>query len=164
MHAMSLVHHKLYMANQMDKIDMQEYVHELVSYLKGSFENNNKISYHLDVESFHLKVIGAVPVGLIINEAVTNAIKYAFSNQEKGSISIFMQKGLKDIVLKIADNGIGLSKGFDIDNSHSFGMTLINGLVKQLEGTLTIIDEEGLSLTIVFDSHHPIEIFEVEAG
>lgn len=157
MQAMSLVHEKLYLNDQMNSIAMYDYVHELLTYLETSFDLEKKITFLIQVEKFQLDIIRAIPVGLIINEVVTNSIKYAFPDGEEGVISIFLKEHQKEITLHITDNGIGLRKDFDFDTNHSFGMQLINGLVRQLDGNLSISSKDGLQVTVVFSSYIPME-------
>lgn len=157
MQAMSLVHEKLYLDDQMNSISMYDYVHELLTYLKTSFDLEKTITFSIQVEEFQLDIIRAIPIGLIINEVVTNAIKYAFPDGKEGLISIFLKEQEKEIILNIQDNGIGLVSDFDFEANNSFGMTLIDGLVKQLDGNLSITSKNGLDITVTFSSYTPLE-------
>lgn len=157
MQAMSLVHEKLYLDDQMNSISMYDYVHELLTYLKTSFDLEKTIVFIIQVEEFQLDIIRSIPVGLIINEVVTNAIKYAFPDGKEGLISIFLKEQEKKIILNIQDNGIGLVPDFDFEANNSFGMTLIDGLVKQLDGNLSITSKNGLDITVTFSSYTPLE-------
>jgi len=151
MHAMSLIHQKLYQSENLAYIDISWYIYELVNYLKESFDMDRKISYTLDTEKLELDVAQAVPLGLILNEAVSNAIKYAFPDKKKGNIFI----SLKNIEgccyqLIIADDGVGLPEGFDLANSESLGMNLMMGLSDQLDGSFKTENNNGLKITIEF--------------
>ncbi|MGY0034632.1 hypothetical protein [Pedobacter sp. NJ-S-72] len=88
---------------------------------------------------------------------MTNSIKYAFPDGKEGVISIFLKERKKEIILNILDNGIGLGSDFDFEANRSFGMTLIDGLVKQLDGNLSITSKNGLNVTIIFSSYTPLE-------
>lgn len=157
MQAMSLVHEKLYLDDQMNSISMYDYVHELLTYLKTSFDLEKTITFIIQVEEFQLDIIRAIPVGLIINEVVTNSIKYAFPDGKEGIISISLKEQEQEIMLNIQDNGIGLGQDFDLKANNSFGMTLIDGLVKQLDGNLFITNKNGLDVTVIFNSYTPLE-------
>ncbi|MRG45211.1 hypothetical protein GFS24_08800 [Chitinophaga sp. SYP-B3965] len=147
--SMSLIHQKLYQTDDAKTIDMVYYIPELVSYLKDSFnlQHNSRINMDIDHTAFH--VTEAVPLGLIINEAVTNSMKHAFKNNRYGEISISLKATGKDqYELIMADNGTGLSEDFDIENVTSLGFQLIKGLSDQLEAQLRIVNENGLKITL----------------
>lgn len=151
MHAMSLIHQKLYQSTNLASIDLSNYIHELVGYLKESFETNHQIKYVLDLAPLKLDVAQAVPIGLILNESITNAIKYAFDKNGAGKITITLQPESDDTyLLCIADNGRGLPAGFDHQTSRSLGMSLMMGLTDQLEGTFSLEEDNGLRICIRF--------------
>jgi two-component sensor histidine kinase len=151
MHAMSLIHQKLYQSTNLASIDLSAYIYELVGYLKESFETDHKIKYVLDLTTLKLDVAQAVPIGLILNEAITNAIKYAFEKDAEGKITILLQSISDDTyLLCIADNGRGLPVGFNHENSRSLGMSLMIGLTEQLEGSLSLEEDGGLRVCIRF--------------
>lgn len=149
--AISLIHQKLYQSSNMATIAMNEYIPELVSVIKDSFNTAGRIGFTMDIDTISLDVAQAVPIGLILNEAITNSIKHAFPDNRQGQVEITLQKmdpeGYK---LTFQDNGIGLPQDFDIDKLNSLGMTLITGLSRQLEGALSIKNENGLLLKIIF--------------
>jgi len=152
MQAMSLIHQKLYQSETMTHVQMADYIAELVAYLKESFHGSKEINFVLHIEPIMLEVTQAIPLGLIINEAVTNAIKYAFPENEKGNISISLKKNIESIFdLVIADNGVGMPRDFEINDKHdSLGLNLIRGLTDQINGELNIINKNGTSLRITF--------------
>ena len=149
MQAISLIHQKLYQSENMALIDMHTYIHELVIYLKDGFPGMNRISFDLQIASVKLDVSQAVPVGLILNEAITNAIKYAFTGN--GTILVSLQQtGDQQLTLVVADNGKGLPADGGMSRKKSMGMTLINTLSEQLEGTLNIQHHNGVIITVNF--------------
>jgi two-component sensor histidine kinase len=152
-HAISLIHRKLYQSDrQMTRIDMATYIKEVAEYLTESLDTQNRIKLGLFIDPIDLDVTQAVPTGLIINEAVTNAVKYAFPASRKGQINISMYKKVKGPVeLTIQDNGIGLPPDFDWRKTESLGMSLMQGLCKQLDGQFDIRQENGLTITIEFE-------------
>ena len=92
-----------------------------------------------------------IPCGLILNELITNAIKYAFPDERAGKIQIEFNEISEDIyVLTVADDGIGLPDDFNIDQTESLGMQLVTSLVKQLNGNLEISGDNGTAFTILF--------------
>jgi two-component sensor histidine kinase len=156
--SISLIHQKLYQSENLARIDMNEYICDLVSYLKESFATDDNIEMVLEVEPIDLDVSLAVPIGLILNEAITNAIKYAFEADQKGKIEIALDEQSPDtIILTIADNGRGLPEGFDAQRSNSLGMSLMQGLSRQLNGHFELISQPGLKLKITI---HKQPVFE----
>lgn len=159
MHAMSLIHQKLYQSDNLANIDMSWYVHELINYMKECFDTDTKIKFNLEVEKTYLDVAQAVPMGLIINEAISNAIKYAFPLDRKGEIMISLKNiGENNYELIIADNGIGLPENFDNTENDSLGMNLMKGLSDQIDGTFEMKNENGLNITIVFTRNTEFKI------
>lgn len=150
-HAMSLIHQKLYQSENLSIIDMPSYIFELTEYLKDSFEIRKSIRFVLDIDSFNLPLSHSIPIGLIFNEAVTNAIKYAFPDHKNGVINISLKTNdNKNYVLIIQDNGIGLPDDFDPYNSPSLGIKLMNGLSDDIKGKFQISSENGTKITLEF--------------
>jgi two-component sensor histidine kinase len=150
-HSISLIHKKLYQSNNIARINMPVYIQELVDYLQDSFGTGQSIRFDLDLAPIDLDVVQAVPIGLILNEAISNSVKYAFPDQRSGLISISMEHGEADqFKLIIADNGIGLPPGFDLQQSASLGMSLMRGLSKQLHGSFDLRNERGLRISVIF--------------
>ncbi|QEM02719.1 hypothetical protein DIU31_004020 [Mucilaginibacter rubeus] len=151
MQSIALIHQKLYQSDDLALIDMADYIDGFVSYLKEYLDPQSRIIFLREVDAIQLDVAQAVPVGLILNEAITNSIKYAFPEDGYGTINITLTETCENsYLLIIADNGRGLEPGFNIEECRSLGMKLIKGLSKQLNGKLQIISEKGLSLKISF--------------
>ena len=151
-HAMSLIHQKLYQSENLSAIDMPGYIHELVDYLKDSFDNGRSIKFHLQIDRISLGLPYVVPIGLILNESITNVIKYAFPNNRQGNIYIsFTQSSNENrIVLAVRDDGIGLPPGFNSTNQASMGMNLMKGLCEDIDGTFAIQSDNGTAITVSF--------------
>jgi len=149
-YAMSLIHQKLYLSDNVTTIDMSVYVKELVSYLSDSFDTGQRIRFQVEIESFELDVAQAIPLGLILNEAITNSIKYAFPDRE-GLIHISIIEEDDYLLLTIADNGIGLPNDFDKVKTNSLGMKLMKGLSKEIDARFMIESKDGTSITIAFN-------------
>lgn len=147
--SMSLIHQKLYQTEDTKTIDMVYYIPELVSYLKECFSLQRTFRINMDIDHTAFHVTEAVPLGLIINEAVTNSMKHAFKDNLHGEINISLKAtGADQYELIMADNGTGLSEDFDIENATSLGFQLIKGLSDQLEAQLRITNENGLKITL----------------
>ncbi|SFD75088.1 Two-component sensor histidine kinase, contains HisKA and HATPase domains [Chitinophaga sp. CF118] len=161
MYAMSLIHQKLYQSDDLASIDMSWYIRELVNYMQECFHTDTSIQFHLNTEKVDLDIAQAVPLGLILNEAISNAIKYAFPGKRKGDVEISLQKLAGNTCeLIIADNGIGLPEHFEPGNTDSLGMSLMLGLSEQLDGTFEVENDNGLKIKITFDKHQQLLQYE----
>jgi two-component sensor histidine kinase len=160
-YAMSLIHQKLYKSSNVSTINMPEYIGDLVEYLRYSFAVSGKLWFDIQVEPINLDLQQAVPVGLILNEVITNSFKYAFpySDEDKITVRLFAS-GDGWLSLIIADNGRGLPPNFDPKQRNSFGMLLIGGLTEDLEGTLHIESIHGTSVHIRFRQIHAVPVSE----
>ncbi|WP_121810603.1 tetratricopeptide repeat-containing sensor histidine kinase [Mucilaginibacter kameinonensis] len=151
MQSISLIHQKLYQSENLALVDMPAYINDLVDYLKTSFDTGTRISFETHIVDAEFDVTRAVPLGLILNEAITNAIKYAFKDGREGKISISMEEtDHNTYILKISDNGSGIPSPENITKSKTLGMSLIRGLSKQVGGTFKVENDNGLSVIIEF--------------
>jgi PAS domain S-box-containing protein len=136
--SMALIHQKLDQTKNLSKININEYIMELINMIKVFYDiNNDKIVFLYDLENMDVMIDTALPLGLVLNEILTNCIKHAFINMDnKCKIFITLKKeDEKWILLEISDNGRGLPDGFDISNSRTLGMlTIFNIIEKQLDG------------------------------
>jgi hypothetical protein len=150
--SIALVHEKLYRSADLANIDFAQYIRELTMHLLESYNvNSQTIKLHTQATDVFFEIETAIPCGLIINELVSNALKYAFPEAQTGDIWIELQSYDSDSwMLRVQDNGVGLPSDFDIANTRSLGMTLIQGLVEQLEGSLSIASEQGSDFKIIF--------------
>jgi two-component sensor histidine kinase len=150
-YSMSLIHQKLYQNDNLSVINMESYIKELVYFLKDSFDAEH-IHFSIKVACIDFDVSQAVPVGLILNEAITNALKYAFKDSGvQPVIEISLQEtepGLYTLVIR--DNGKGLPDGFDVEQTASLGMTLLKGLSSELDGDFEIFTDNGVVVQITF--------------
>ncbi|GAA4323448.1 hypothetical protein GCM10023149_24400 [Mucilaginibacter gynuensis] len=150
-HAISIIHQKLYSKTNVATLVMAEYIKELVHYLRDGYDTGRmKIKFIEEMDLINLNIAQAVPLGLIVNEAVTNSIKYAFL-KTGGDIRIEGRLIAHDIVsLTVADNGVGLPPDFDINKTTSLGMEMMKALSKQLGGTFDVSTNAGVKITIQF--------------
>lgn len=149
--AMSLIHQKLYQSDNVAAIDMGTYVPELVSYLQDCFSTSSQIRLDLEVWPVQLDVKQAIPLGLIINEAVTNAFKHAFPQGGTGQVSVTLQPFQEDeLVLNITDNGIGLPDDYQHPRHGSLGMSLMKGLCGDFQAHYAIESTHGTHVRVIF--------------
>ncbi|MDB5149645.1 MAG: hypothetical protein JWQ57_3665 [Mucilaginibacter sp.] len=149
--AIALIHQKLYSSSNVAYIDIAVYISELVNYLADSYDAHDRgIRFERQIEPVKMDVTQAIPIGLMLNEAITNAITYAFPHR-RGYINISL--GTLDdnnMMLTIADDGIGLPQGFDLKEASSLGMEMMKALSKQLGGNFKMENNNGVVITLVF--------------
>jgi PAS domain S-box-containing protein len=148
--SIALVHEKLYRSNDLANIDFAQYIPDLTTHLFDSYNvSSNCIRLNIQVEDVSLDIETAIPCGLIINELVSNALKYAFPQNRGGEIQVrlFQQKD-QSLTLIVQDNGIGLPAEFDSKKAKTLGITLVQGLVKQLRGKLEVQSQAGTEFKI----------------
>ncbi|QHS62881.1 tetratricopeptide repeat-containing sensor histidine kinase [Chitinophaga agri] len=156
-YAMSLIHQKLYDAENPNIIDLSSYIPELVSYLRSSFDMDTSVSYQLHIAPLVVDISVAIPLGLIINEAVSNSNKYAFPPESTHNIiSISVSQTDEDIQVNIADNGIGMTVNKDASRADSLGLKLIQGLCRDLNAAYDIKSDNGVHISIRFPLHAPV--------
>jgi two-component system, sensor histidine kinase PdtaS len=149
--SMSLIHQKLYQSNNLSAINMPEYVHELIDSLNESFNTSNYIRFKQEIEPMQLDLAHSIPLGLILNEAITNSFKYAFKNNKEGIINIlFKNISENNFVLVVSDNGIGLPGSFNSIKSGSMGMNLMRGLCEEIGAEFKIDSKNGTKITVIF--------------
>jgi two-component sensor histidine kinase len=153
MYAISLVHQKLYQTGSVSNVDMLIYMHELVTYLRDAYNAEDKINLVFDLVPLTLDINQALPLGLIINEAINNSLKYAFPVQFKGDLKVSLSAAANgNYVFSIADNGIGLKHDHDLYSPQSFGRSLMAGLANQIGGTYEIRNNNGVEIIIRFNA------------
>lgn len=155
--SMSLIHEKLYRADNLARIDFQDYLQSLVSHLRTSF-GSPLIHCRTEAEGIKLPLDLAVPCGMIVNELVTNAIKHAFPKGQPAPgrdachIRVGMRQSEGICTLWVADNGVGLRPGYDWTAAKTLGMVLVRMLGRhQLGGSYVLDQREGCSLTLTFN-------------
>ena len=151
--SMALVHEKLYQSKDLAKIDFHDYINDLVANLFQSYvENSGKIKLNMNIENIQLDIDLAIPCGLIINELVTNSLKYAFPDGRNGEIKIVFRKTDENMLeLVISDNGIGIPLDLDFRKTGSLGLHLVTILAEnQLHGKINLNRNEGTEFRIEF--------------
>jgi two-component sensor histidine kinase len=149
---MALIHESLYQSNDLSRINFAEYIQKLVANLLRSYEiNSSAIKPVINVDNVLLEIDVAVPCGLIINELVSNSLKYAFPSGKEGKIQVdFYSENERNFTLTVSDNGVGLPKNLNILETKTLGLQLVNNLVDQLEGTVKNNIDGGTEFRITF--------------
>ena len=151
--AIALVHQMLYQSQNLSRVDLKDYITDLARLLMNSYTINHKnLSLVLELESISVVIDTAIPCGLIINELITNSLKYAFPMDRKGEIKIQLAKSGKDIIeLKVSDNGIGMPAGYDTTDNKTLGLQIFWNIAEdQLQGEVDFKTDNGVSCSIRF--------------
>lgn len=148
--SMGIIHQKLYQGKNLGSIEMKDYFLNLGEGILDTFNAEDKVKIECAMDHLELDVDTAVPIGLIVNELLTNALKYAFPKNSKGSISISLSKtSAETLILKVIDNGIGKVEGL-APKGTGFGSQLIQLLTQQLNGEMTEDSKHGTSVLFHF--------------
>lgn len=151
--SMAIIHENLYQTTNFSSINFRNYSRELVRNLISSYQFNKAVEIEVeeDVEMVDLGLDQAIPCGLIINELITNSMKYAFINRKHGIIYLELKEKDAVITLVVGDNGVGMTKDFDWEHTETLGLQLVMTLVEQLEGNIKIETEQGIKYFITFE-------------
>lgn len=158
--SIALVHEKLYRSEDLANINFAQYIPDLTTHLFDSYNvSSASVQLNIQVDDVSLDIETAIPCGLIINELVSNALKYAFPDNRQGEIKLRLyqeckfcleQQQQQTLILIIRDNGIGLPQDFNSNKTKTLGITLVYGLVKQLRGSIEINSQQGTEFKISF--------------
>jgi len=151
--SMALVHQKLYQSKDLSRINLKEYIHDLCLQIASNYLSESmRISFKFDLKDIYCLMDTAIPLGLLINELVTNAFKYAWPEVTKGEMQIGLTRN-KDgfIIFTLADDGVGLKKSFDINKDKNLGLDTVMLLGEnQLKGNLAFENKNGVSWKLKF--------------
>lgn len=157
--SMALIHEKLYKSGDLKKINFGEYIKNLTAEIFSSYQISPEIKLNMNVDDITLDVNTAVPLALIVNEIVTNSLKYAFPGN-KGNIWVSFNKKSEGLQLTVKDNGIGFPSDLNFKNTESLGMQLVNSLTEQIRGSIKLERGEGTKFIIDFEEEsYPDSLF-----
>ncbi|MBS3819617.1 PAS domain S-box protein [bacterium] len=149
--SMALIHEKLYQSEDLAQVDFSRYIQNFASYLFHTYRvDPNSIRLHTDIEKFSIDINTAIPLGLIINELLSNSLKHAFPEGGEGDIYVKLQSYKRARKLTIQDNGVGLPENVDLKGRDTLGMQLITSLVKQIKGIMEVKRKKGTTFIIDF--------------
>lgn len=148
--SMATVHEMLYSSESFAKIDLRNYINELLQNIKKHFTVNQNISFQIDAQSVLMGMTDAIPCGLILNELVTNALKHAFTDSAEGTIHIRLKVVDDEILLEVEDDGVGISDSSVLQDKEQLGLTIVNALTEQLHANLEIQTKNGLHYILTF--------------
>ena len=149
--SMSLIHELLYQTKDFSTINFSEYIVSISTNLFQSYNQNKNTKLTLDLDPLFLDLDIAIPCGLIINELVTNSLKYSFdNNQTNGEVKIQLSQKEDDVLLKIEDNGKGFPNDIDFRDTESLGMQLVVSLIDQIDGEIILENTSGAKYELRF--------------
>jgi len=149
--SMSFIHESLYRSDDFSYVNFSNYINSLSSNLVQSYIiEHGDINLELKLGDINLNLDQAIPCGLIINELVSNSIKYAFPNKRQGKIRIELTKNHNKLFFNVSDNGIGLPKDFNVENTDTLGLQLVYTLISQLDGDIKVINKNGTTFLFNF--------------
>ena len=150
--SMAIIHELLYRSKNLSTIEIKDYLDELVSYITTTYNVDKKITVNLKVrvQQKFIELDKAIPCGIIINELLSNAFKYAFKNKKRGIINISFKEVGKHYNLIVSDNGVGFAGVNNIKHIDTLGLQLVNALIDQLGGTLKTETQKGTTFNISF--------------
>jgi two-component sensor histidine kinase len=150
--SMALVHEMLYRSNDFEKISFPGYLRSLASVIAGTYNRRN-VDLAIEADEVVMDIETSIPLGLTINEILSNAYKHAFPLERAGKISIRFSidqhSGMNTLVLK--DDGVGMPQGVPIEQYKSMGLQVVQILCAQIEATLVVVNDPGASFTITFN-------------
>ena len=147
--AMSLVHEKLYRSESLSRIDFADYTRFLATQLFSYYgTDTRRVGLDFAMAKIMVDIVTAVPLGLLMNELVSNALKHAFPQGREGTISIHGEENGDIITLVVRDDGIGIPADLDWKNTTSLGMRLVTSLVDQVDGTIELDRSQGTTFSM----------------
>jgi PAS domain S-box-containing protein len=154
--AMALVHERIYRSHNIAEINLKDYLIYLTKQIISFYNSQSKVAITVNMDDIMADIDTVIPVGLIMNELVSNSLKHAFSKGPKGTISITcILKDATTLHCVYHDNGSGMPTGLDWKNTESLGLRLVNNLVDQLNGTIDLGTGEGTAFIMELQMHMP---------
>jgi len=148
---MYYIYEKLLLGDNYKEISVKDYLEDLVKAITGHFSGNKNVELRQQIDDFNLDVKKLFLIGTIVNELITNSMKYAFNSRNSGSLQLSLLKCMNEITLTVRDDGVGFTDNNNLKKNRGFGLMLIKMLTEQLNGTLTIESDNGTSSVIKFE-------------
>jgi PAS domain S-box-containing protein len=149
--SMALIHERLYQSTDLKRIDFGDYITSLATELFHTYvADRNLIELKINVEDILLDINTAIPLGLIVNELITNSLKHAFPNGMKGKINIDFYLKNDHYKFAVKDDGIGFPDDIDFQNTNSLGLQIVNSLTEQIDGEIKLNKYNGTEFKITF--------------
>jgi len=155
--SMAFIHQNLYQGNVVNSVNMNEYIKMLSNHLFQTYNiRTDKIRLHTHIEDLNLHTDTAIPLGMILNELISNALKYAFINRDSGDIQVDMKRSDNELLLQVRDNGVGLPPGFDPNLTTTFGYEIIRAFSQKLKARMNVDGSQGTDVQIIISKFKTI--------
>ena len=148
--SMSLLYDKLYRSTDFTELSVNEYMSALIDRVVAHFPTRQNIETVKDLQDFTLDVNRLQPLAIMINELLTNIMKYAFNGKQDGQINVSAKLLDKRVTIIVQDDGIGIPESVSFENSTGFGLQLVDALARQLDGTVGLERGNGTKITLEF--------------
>lgn len=149
--SMAMVHEKLYESKDLTRIDFSDYIYSLVLDLFYFYDvDTRRVNFSIDIDLIFFEIETAIPLGLIVNELVSNSLKYAFPGNSKGKLLVKIQDHHDHYHLHVVDDGVGISKDIDINSTDTLGFQMVKALTQQIDGQIFLDRKEGTAVDILF--------------
>jgi PAS domain S-box-containing protein len=149
--SMALIHQRLYESTDLKNIGFKDYISTLAKELYRNYvKDPRRVGLKLEIEDIDVDIDNAIPLGLILNELITNAMKYAFPDDKNGTVSVSFCKKGDNYVLKVADDGVGFPEDLDYEKTNSLGLQLVKMLSHQINGEIELDRTEGTAFIVTF--------------
>jgi two-component sensor histidine kinase len=153
--SMALIHQNLYQTDHMTSMEVGDYIGKLGQSLFDSYNvDRDKVSFNMETEPLHLDVDTLIPIGLILNELLSNALKHAFPEDKTGEIKVTFKRQSEDLLLSVQDNGVGYSATNPAQKKKSFGMTLIDAFSDKLNAAVEVLEQGGTAINIYIKNYN----------
>ena len=152
---MALVHEMLYRSEDFEKISLADYFRSVASMITATY-GRMSINIEFEMDPVIINIEAAIPLGLIMNELLSNVYRHAFSQDSPGTVKVTLKKqeGTRQYAVSVSDSGKGLPEGFTMEGNKTMGLQIVDILVKQIEASLQIIQDKGTTFTILFAIEH----------
>lgn len=155
--SMAFIHQNLYQSNTVQEIEINNYINNLAGHLFQSYNiRKDRIRFTTDIDKLNLHTDTVIPLGMILNELISNSLKYAFNDLEEGEIIVAMKQKENELLLQVKDNGRGLPAGFDISKLQSFGFKVIRAFAQKLKAKLHIDGSHGTNVELIISKFKTI--------
>lgn len=148
--SMAIIHEKLYSCKDLKRINFGEYIESITEDLFNTYSTTSRVSLNMDVDYLMLDINTSLPLGLIVNELVSNSLKYAFPDDRNGCVTVRFHMDHDTYILEVGDDGVGLPEDLDIVHAESMGMELISSFIQQLKGEMELRRRNGTWFRIRF--------------
>lgn len=153
-HSMALIHQSLYQKDNLIGIEVKTYFEKLIHELFHTYKvDHDQIKLKINIDPIQLDVDTMVPLGLIMNELVTNTLKYAFVGRDEGELNITLKESNNELVLKVEDDGVGINNENLSENPTTFGYQLIDAFIHKMEGTIDVKSDNGTSVILKINNY-----------